>query len=178
MQKATMQNFLSGNKPMLKWMIPLIAGFAFVRIGFFIFKKLTPNYPIFIVGMSKDMQLPLQETQELNQTMLNLGNGATATEAQWKSIQRLVENDNIARKRFALLMLGTFNKTKYRQEAIHYSEELVNSPDSSIKARSVSVLAHLHDSRWKQFALQNLNSSDPVLKSSATALLERQDRFK
>jgi hypothetical protein len=173
-----MQKLLSDHKSAFKWLMPFITGFAVVLLGFALYRVLHPSYPRMIVERANELQMSPREAQDLNNTFLKVLSGDTPTANQWQTIVSLIESDQVARKRMGLLMLTGLNRTKYRPDAVRYAAGLVNSSDSRVKSLSFTVLAKLHDSRWKEYALQYQNSSDPILRTAATGLLERQDRFK
>src|SRR5688500_12293518 len=171
-QGIAMRQILSNRRSTLKWLLPLAAGFLFVVLGFPIYKVLNPRYPRHIIQMSQEMRVSSREAADLDYIHQRAASGETPTDRQWRSVKRLVANHNIPRNRFALLILGQLNKTRYRQEAVRMAEGLLNSPDSRIKAMSITTLARLRDGRWKGLALQNQHSHDPILRTSAVALLE------
>lgn len=173
-----MQNKLVHGNTKVKLVVPLAAGFLFVLGAFKIHAVMFPNIPTFVLERSKAMHVSPREALEVNYIHDRVASGGALTESQWSTVQGLFSSKNIEQERFGLLILGQLNKTKYRLEAIHYAEGLIDSMDASVRSRSLTVLARLHDSRWKGIALRNQNSTDPIVKQSAAALLERQERFK
>jgi len=153
-------------------------GFVCVFAVVKIYALLHPNYPTHVAVMSKAMHISAREALELDSIHKTVSDGKAPTESEWASVRKLFDGNDREQERYGLLILCLLHKTKYREQAIQIASGHLDSADRFVKAGAMTALAKLHDPRWKQIAIENENSSDPFIKKSAIALLERQDRFK
>ncbi len=173
-----MKQLLTRYNAFFKCLIPLTVGFCCVLLVFALYKALNPSYPPYVIERSKLLQMPLPESKEIDSIHTQVANGVPPSDQQWEKVKNLLESDNTQRQQFGLLILGGLYKTKYRQDAIRFASSLVNSPASNVQATAITVLAKMHDSRWKEYALKNRDHPDVLLRQNAERLLARQERFR
>lgn len=159
------------------WLIPLIAGFVTIVLGFIIYNYFNPNYPKYVFREAKAMQLSPHEYKDLENYSTQL-NPSKMSKQDWDRIQALAESNNNARKIFGLSIMTRLYKSPYRQDAVRYAEKLIDNHDPVVKTYCLLIFAKMRDTRWKSLAQKHSQYPDSHVRETALSLLAKEDRFK